>query len=183
MLSIFISGHKVGLHQKSVVKVNRKRVSLPFTRIPQFKIYRDRRSIVFQSKIGLKVVWDGHSYVEVTVASRYRTKMAGLCGNYNGNDEDDMRGRDQKLYKNSEEFGDTWRVGSKSACAIVEKNKVQISSCDTQKWSFKRAKSECSTILGSMFNRCRRRLDVGPYYRLVQNILKGTRVLVLYSFL
>lgn len=165
MLSIFISGHKVGLHQKRVVKVNRKRVRLPFTKIPHFKLYREGQSIVFQSKIGLKVVWDGHSYVEVTVASRYRTKMQGLCGNYNGNADDDMRGRDQKVYKSSEEFGDTWRVGSRAACAIVDKQETKLPSCDTEKHALKRAKTECSTILGSMFTKCRRRVDVGPYYR------------------
>ncbi|XP_052079121.1 BMP-binding endothelial regulator protein-like [Mytilus californianus] len=165
MLSIFISGHKVGLHQKRVVKVNRKRVRLPFTKLPHFKLFREGQSIVFQSNIGLKVVWDGHSYVEVTVASRYRTKMAGLCGNYNGNADDDMRGRDQKVYKNSEEFGDTWRVGSRAACAIVDKQETQLPSCDTEKHALKRAKTECSTILGSMFTKCRRRVDVGPYYR------------------
>lgn len=165
MLSIFIAGHKVGFHQKSVVKVNRKRVRLPYMRISHFKLFRDGQSVVFQSKIGLKVVWDGHSYVEVSVASRYRTKMTGLCGNYNGNSEDDMLGRDQRMYKDSEQFGDTWRVGSKAACAIVDKHKTAITLCDTDKRANKRAKTECSTILGSMFTKCRRMVDVGPYYR------------------
>ena len=167
MLSIFIAGQKIGLHQKRLVKVNRKRVRLPYMRMSQFKLFRDRQSIVFQSKIGLKVVWDGHSYVEVSVASRYRTKMTGLCGNYNGDADDDMRGRDQMMYKNSEEFGDTWRVGSKAACAIHEKHKVQTSTCDTDKRMLKRAKAECSTILGSIFTKCRWWVDVGPFYRYV----------------
>ena len=31
---------------------------------------------------GVKVMWDGDSYVEVTVPPRYKSQMCGLCGEW-----------------------------------------------------------------------------------------------------
>lgn len=40
---------------------------------------------------GLEVKWSGDDKVEVIIPSRMKTKMCGICGDYNGNSTDDWR--------------------------------------------------------------------------------------------
>uniref|UniRef100_K1QHQ0 BMP-binding endothelial regulator protein n=1 Tax=Magallana gigas TaxID=29159 RepID=K1QHQ0_MAGGI len=156
---------KIGLHQKLTVKVNRKRIKLPYkNKNPTFSVHRDGNSVIFKAEFGLQVVWDGDSYVELTVSSQYKRRMAGLCGNYNGFGSDDLQGRDHKLYTDSEEFGNTWRVGSKAACVLSHNESEHSSLCDGDKRRRKRAIAACSFLLGSVFSKCRRRVDVRTYY-------------------
>lgn len=165
MLTIFIGKTKIGLHQKLTVKVNRKRIKLPYkNKNPTFSVHRDGNSVIFKAEFGLQVVWDGDSYVELTVSSQYKRRMAGLCGNYNGFGSDDLQGRDHKLYTDSEEFGNTWRVGSKAACVLSHNESEHSSLCDGDKRRRKRAIAACSFLLGSVFSKCRRRVDVRTYY-------------------
>jgi len=40
---------------------------------------------------GLKVMWDGRSRLIIHVPTSLKNKMCGLCGDYNGNGNDDWR--------------------------------------------------------------------------------------------
>ncbi|KAL5005568.1 hypothetical protein ScPMuIL_016726 [Solemya velum] len=165
MLVIDLGNTRISLHPKLVTRVNRKRVKLPFTNHAEFSVVPDGNSIVFKSTTGIKVIWDGDSFVEVSVPSRYRRKLCGLCGNFNGLGTDDMRGKDGRLYYNGEEFGHSWRIGSRGACHIRPEIEDVKSKC-TEKPELKiRARKECSLLLSVVFSKCRKRLDVRPYYK------------------
>lgn len=184
MLSIFIGKTKIGLHQKLTVKVNKKRIKLPYkNKDPTFSVHRDGNSVIFEADFGLHIVWDGDSYTEVTVSSQFKRRMAGLCGNYNGFGSDDLRGRDHKLYTDSEEFGNTWRVGSKAACVLSHNESEHSSLCDGDKRRRKRAIAACSFLLGSVFSKCRRRVDVRTYYRyLKMSYIFNLRTCILFNY-
>lgn len=81
-----------------------------------------KENVLLRVVDGPKIVWDGNSYVEVTVSSKYRKSMCGLCGNYNGNPDDDFQKPNDynsidneptnSLTKNNiNTFGQSWRVG------------------------------------------------------------------------
>ncbi|KAJ8320827.1 hypothetical protein KUTeg_002414 [Tegillarca granosa] len=165
MLSIFLGKHKISLLQKLVVKVDKKRVKLPYKMNAEFSVVKDGHSVIFNAAIGLKVTWDGDSYVEVSVSSRFKRRLTGLCGNYNGIGADDMKGRDGLIYFVGEEFGNTWRVGSRAACSISDNIKKEKSPCKTEPSRKKRAKKECSLLLSNLFYKCRRKVDVRQFYK------------------
>ena len=48
--------------------------------------------------------------VYVRVKARYKGKTLGLCGNYNGNPNDDFVKKDQTTTGNANEFSDSWKV-------------------------------------------------------------------------
>lgn len=167
MVVLTLGNTKISLHQKLKVKVNRRRVRLPYSNHAEFSVIRDGQSVKVMTSLGIKLIWDGDSFVEVTVPSRYKGHVQGLCGNYNGVGTDDLIGRDKKLYFEGEAFGDTWRVGSKSACVINDAIHSSESPCKDNQERRKRSRKECSHLLSNFFSECRRKLDVMDYYRYV----------------
>ena len=57
-----------------------------------------RNSRLFLANSGVIVSWDGSQSVLLTVPRHYFNKTCGLCGQYNGNPNDDMQGRDGTVY-------------------------------------------------------------------------------------
>ena len=44
--------------------------------------------------------------------------MCGLCGNFNGNPDDDLIGKHGTMLASGQQFGNSWRVGGKKACSV-----------------------------------------------------------------
>ena len=61
---------------------HRKRVSLPYVKDSRYSIIQGSHSVILTLALGVKVIWDGDSYLEVTVQPRYKHMMCGLCGEY-----------------------------------------------------------------------------------------------------
>ncbi|KAH3751568.1 BMP-binding endothelial regulator protein-like [Dreissena polymorpha] len=165
MVVIFLEDIRINLLQKKRVKVNKKRVYLPYkhNEIPSFTIVEAAHMVVFNWSTDLTVTWDGDSFVEVSISSRYKRKMCGLCGNFNGLEFDDFIGKDGRQYLTGEEFGDTWRYGTRSACVIKPEVPTE-SHCGNDSVAALHAKKECSFLLGPVFHNCRKVVDVRPYY-------------------
>lgn len=164
MVMVHIKKIRITLHQNLIIKVNRKRVTLPYVQKGSFTIMKSGYSVIVRTEFGLKVVWDGDSYVEVAVPPTYKNKMCGLCGNYNGIESDDFLGRDGGLYLDSEEFGNSWRIGSKKACFKPEKKKRSDRPCNSNTKRLK-AHKDCSILKSKPFAKCRSKVPVAPYYK------------------
>lgn len=62
---------------------------------------------------GLRLLWDGLSYIEVELDPVWHNKTCGLCGNYNGIVGDDLQKGDPNKLKASghTEIARTWARG------------------------------------------------------------------------
>ncbi|XP_041082394.1 IgGFc-binding protein [Polyodon spathula] len=67
-------------------------------------------NVVVQTNFGLRVLYDAVYYVEVIVPGNYRSKMCGLCGNFNGNQKDEFLLPNGRVAENADVFGAGWRV-------------------------------------------------------------------------
>lgn len=107
---------KVNLGQKMRVKVNGMKVDVPY-RVPnRLDINRTSDSILVSTQIGIKVLWDGISFIEVSAPTSYRNRLCGLCGNFNSLPKDDFTTRRGRLLQDPYPFGQSWAVGSKKMC-------------------------------------------------------------------
>ena len=48
------------------------------------RIYLSGKNIVFSTKFGLTVLWDGYHRLEVILCDTYSNYVCGLCGNADG---------------------------------------------------------------------------------------------------
>lgn len=54
--------------------------------------------------------------VRITVPGNYSGATCGLCGNFNGNSNDDFRLQSGMLTSSASEFGANWKVGDDTTC-------------------------------------------------------------------
>jgi len=155
-ITIRLHGMKVTLLQKLKVKIDGKRVSLPHIKLGSLSIMKDGYRVVVRTNEGVRILWDGVSFLEITVPAKYRDRMCGLCGNFNGDKFDDFHGRRGNEYGTGQQFGDSWRVGGYRACSILPKDMPRSYEphC-SQTWESKiKSDRSCNALHSSLFEKC-----------------------------
>ncbi|XP_062426817.1 LOW QUALITY PROTEIN: SCO-spondin-like [Rhea pennata] len=66
--------------------------------------------LVLMSHLGLTVLWDGGTRVYVRLEPRHRGRVAGLCGDFDGDAGNDFASRQGVLEPTADLFGNSWRV-------------------------------------------------------------------------
>ncbi|XP_032660605.1 IgGFc-binding protein-like [Chelonoidis abingdonii] len=73
-------------------------------------INQEGNNIIVQSASGLQVLYDVASYLLLSIPSNYKGHVCGLCGNFNGDKNDDFLLPSGKSTQNADEFGNSWKV-------------------------------------------------------------------------
>uniref|UniRef100_A0A3P8WR70 Zonadhesin n=1 Tax=Cynoglossus semilaevis TaxID=244447 RepID=A0A3P8WR70_CYNSE len=87
-----------------------RRVALPHSPSPLMSISLAGQYITVQTTFGLQVRWDGNHYAKITVPSSYHDQMCGLCGDYDGNPNNDFTKPDGTQVGNVNDFGNSWQT-------------------------------------------------------------------------
>ncbi|CAL4137288.1 unnamed protein product, partial [Meganyctiphanes norvegica] len=116
-LSLKIAGAKITLGQKLRTKVQGKTIKPPYEKPGVVNITKTGHAITVSTPIGLRILWDGTSYVEVEVPLSMKKKTCGLCGNFNGDPDDDLTGQDGKLMDTVDKMALSWATGKIRACS------------------------------------------------------------------
>ncbi|XP_067380543.1 zonadhesin, like isoform X2 [Channa argus] len=109
-LYVTVNGITVSLMKSRKTLVNGLRVSLPHSPSPLMSLSLAGQYVTLQTTFGLRVRWDGNHYVQITLPSSYQTQMCGLCGDYNGNPDNDFTKPDGSLVGNVNDFGNSWQT-------------------------------------------------------------------------
>ena len=76
----------------------------------KYEMKLDHLSIFTQlssHKLGIRILWDRGMRLYVYLKTAYKGKVTGLCGNFNGNSQDDFM-KDTVIYDEPDTFGDAW---------------------------------------------------------------------------
>ena len=122
------------------------------------QIIKSGIKVTVTTNIGLTVVYNGVYNVFVKVDARYRGKTKGLCGNYNGNPNDDFIKQDGKPAGNANDFGNSWKVDR--TCP----NPPPVPHpCLSAGSIAKEAKQKCALLQHAPFSSCHKSVHVQPY--------------------
>ncbi|KAK0072511.1 hypothetical protein PV326_014394, partial [Microctonus aethiopoides] len=116
-IALKVGDLRVNLGQKMRIKVNGVKINYPYILPNKLEINRTADTILVSTHIGVKILWDGISFIEVSAPAVYRGKLCGLCGNFNSRTKDDFTTRRGRLIQDPYPFGQSWAVGSKKACS------------------------------------------------------------------
>ncbi|XP_020711309.2 BMP-binding endothelial regulator protein [Athalia rosae] len=162
MIAIKFADVKVNLGQKMRVKVNGTKVNVPYKLGNKLDINRTADSVLVTTNVGIKVLWDGISFLEVSASTSYRGKLCGLCGNFNLQHKDDFKTRNGKLLQDANQFGKSWMVGAKKLCA---RSRKEYPSHPVKKCRGRKDHRFCNRIRSEVFYPCHKKVNPAMYYK------------------
>ncbi|XP_070690944.1 IgGFc-binding protein [Pempheris klunzingeri] len=149
---------------KGLIMVNNELVNLPVTLDGgQISVFKSGWYAVVTTNFGLKVSFNWDSAVFVTLPSNYMRAVCGLCGNYDGNPQDDLIPKNGSKPVSTADFGASWRVAEIPGC--IEGCKGACPDCDiTQKVQYEKG-DFCSMLTDPKgpFHDCHGKVDPAGY--------------------
>ncbi|XP_057711322.1 zonadhesin, like isoform X4 [Corythoichthys intestinalis] len=109
-LYITVDGITLTLMKGKRTLVNGLRVALPYSPSPAVMVSRAGQYVTVQTSFGLKVRWDGNHFAQISVPSSYHDQMCGLCGDLDGNPDNDFTKPDGVLVPNVNDFANSWQT-------------------------------------------------------------------------
>ncbi|XP_071325188.1 IgGFc-binding protein [Trachinotus anak] len=76
----------------------------------KLSMFQSGHSVVIETDFGLTVRYDWEHHLVVTLSSSYAGKTCGLCGNFNGNPNDDFTTPSGTKADGAVAFGSSWKV-------------------------------------------------------------------------
>ncbi|XP_028304407.1 mucin-2-like isoform X2 [Gouania willdenowi] len=125
----------------------------------EYKIRRVGLYLLIESTIGLAIVWDRRTTVRILLEPKHMGEVCGLCGNYDGDGQNDFTTQNHLVVSSPLEFGNTWKMSSSCPDTESSDNACEASP-NRHQWS----KMMCSIITGNTFTDCHKTVDPSPFY-------------------
>ncbi|XP_043915473.1 mucin-2-like isoform X5 [Protopterus annectens] len=107
----------------------------------------------------LELLWDKKTSLHITISPSFQGKVCGLCGNYDGNANNDFTTRSQSMVVNVQEFCNSWKNSPTCPDAKLPKDPC-VSNPYRKAW----AEKQCSIIISDVFSQCHTTVDPLPFY-------------------
>nr|XP_054596325.1 IgGFc-binding protein [Nothobranchius furzeri] len=146
------------------VLLNGQLTSLPLDYNNTLVVFRSGSAAVVETDAGVTVSFDWQSTVSVTLPSSYQGAVSGLCGNYNGNAQDDLTMSNGKTAPDGTRLGESWQVALAPGCSSVCEGSWCQACSDSQKKVYEATK-QCGIIVDKAgpFKDCHSQVDPAPY--------------------
>lgn len=110
----------------------------------KIQVYRQGNDAIVSTEFGLTVTYNWDAHVTVKVPSSYAKAVCGLCGNFNGNPDDDLALKGGGQASNVLDFGNSWQEEIIPGCGATEPGDCpQLDSLMTQQIQNKK---ECGIL-------------------------------------
>ncbi|XP_030630870.1 alpha-tectorin [Chanos chanos] len=157
-----VSGHIVHVTRdmRGTVEVDGETRNLPVLLDGgRVSIYASGQNTFVSTDFGLSVSYDGSWTVQITVPANYSGVTCGLCGNFNGQRDDDFLTQSGELASSAHEFGEDWRVDDGIPCN--DGCGDSCPSCHDQTW----AQTHCEILRADNgpLSFCHDHVDPQPY--------------------
>lgn len=122
---------------------------------------------------GIRVLWDGVSYAEVEVPVVMQGLTCGLCGNFNGEDKDDLTTKDGTLVNSTYQMAMSWSTGRVRQCSRRMSNELERTASSPKRRparltcpvSRQQAVDKCSLLNSTIYQGCHSIVDFDEFYQ------------------
>ncbi|XP_069018184.1 mucin-2-like [Embiotoca jacksoni] len=153
-IKLYLGNNEIVLSEENVKVIKQKKgVDIPY-QVHTMGIY-----VVIEAKNGLVLIWNKKTTLKIKLSSRFKGKVCGLCGNYDGNIKNDFTTRNKEVVVKAMEFGNSWKVSPTCPNADSQKNLCSLYS-HRQAWALK----HCSIINSKVFAACHSKVNPQNYH-------------------
>ncbi|NXX95018.1 ZAN protein, partial [Centropus bengalensis] len=107
---IHVYNHTVRFRQHKQILLDGVRVRPPARPHEGIHIYQRTTRIYLETDFGLYVSFDGNQNADIKLATTYRSRVEGLCGDFDGRYRNDFTNPDGIWVKHVNVFGESWKV-------------------------------------------------------------------------
>ncbi|NXL91183.1 FCGBP protein, partial [Alectura lathami] len=146
------------------LKVNGIVVALPYHHNHQLQAYTSGPHAFLQTDFGLVVTFDWYSYARVLLPSTYSRSVCGLCGDADGNPDNDFLLPDGRSAADENQFATSWKVADVPGCEAACSGDCKVCS-EAQKRAY-RGDKHCGVLVkqrGPLAS-CHAAIDPAPYF-------------------
>ncbi|XP_041282783.1 von Willebrand factor [Onychostruthus taczanowskii] len=113
----------------------------------------------------ISVTWDLAMGVSIILKGNFKDQVCGLCGNFDGIQNNDLTSSSEHLEVDPVDFGNSWKVNSR--CADVAKPNLEQTLmsplCGGNIVKQMMVESSCSILSGTVFEECTKLVNPEPY--------------------
>ncbi|XP_066524971.1 mucin-2-like [Hoplias malabaricus] len=117
--------------------------------------------IISAPDLGLTVVWDKHTRVKIILQARWKTKVQGLCGNFDGIVTNELVAGSSSMVHSTMEFGNSWKTAVPPCSDVTE----EVFPCEHHSYCEAWAQRRCMILHSDSFADCHLKVDPAPYYQ------------------
>ncbi|XP_071400243.1 SCO-spondin-like, partial [Centroberyx affinis] len=117
--------------------------------------------VSLSSQLGVTLLWDGGMRVYVRLAAHLRGRVGGLCGNFDGDTENDFTTRQGIVESTAELFGNSWKVSP--SCPDVADQDLR-DPCTLNAHRVTWARKRCAVLTQELFSLCHHEVPFQQYY-------------------
>uniref|UniRef100_A0A8C6E4J9 von Willebrand factor n=1 Tax=Moschus moschiferus TaxID=68415 RepID=A0A8C6E4J9_MOSMO len=156
-ITILVEGGEIELFDG---EVNVKR---PMKDETHFEVVESGRYITVLLGKSLSVVWDGHLAISVFLKRTYQERVCGLCGNFDGVQNNDLISSSLQVEEDPVDFGNSWKVSPR--CADTQKVPLDSApaTCHDNVMKQTMVDSSCRVLTSDVFQECNRLVNPEPY--------------------
>nr|XP_043901345.1 SCO-spondin [Solea senegalensis] len=117
--------------------------------------------VSLSSRLGVTLLWDGGMRVYVRLAAHLRGQVGGLCGNFDGDTENDFTTRQGIVESTPELFGNSWKVSP--SCPDVADQDLR-DPCALNPHRVMWARRKCAVVTQGLFSQCHAEVPFQQFY-------------------
>uniref|UniRef100_H0VSR4 SCO-spondin n=1 Tax=Cavia porcellus TaxID=10141 RepID=H0VSR4_CAVPO len=115
--------------------------------------------LLLTTRLGLSLLWDGGTRVLVQLSPNFRGRVAGLCGDFDGDASNDLRSRQGVLEPTAELAAHSWRLNP-----LCPEPGDLLHPCTVNAHRAAWARAHCGTMLQPLFARCHAEVPPQQHY-------------------
>ncbi|XP_074710555.1 IgGFc-binding protein [Strix uralensis] len=146
------------------LKVDGVLVELPYNHDDKIHVYLSGLHGFIKTDFDVIVTFDWYSYARVIIPTTYSRAVCGLCGNADGNPDDDLASRDGQQATDVIQFADSWKVADVPGCSAGCTKDCKF--CTEAEKRPYRGDKHCGLLVKKQgpFSACHGTIDPDPYF-------------------
>ncbi|KAM5138197.1 mucin-5B-like [Mantella aurantiaca] len=153
-IKVFMENYELVLTEEHIEVVERGIGGVVPYKVRHMGIY-----LVIEADNGLILMWDRKTSIFIKLSKDFEGKVCGLCGNYDGDGNNDFTTRSQSVVGDVAEFGNSWKIAQSCPDANVPKD-----ACSANPYRKSWSQKQCSIINSRVFSACHAQVDPSKYY-------------------
>ncbi|NP_001100604.2 zonadhesin precursor [Rattus norvegicus] len=158
-------------HLVLISLINDSMITLPATtQIPGLSVMTEGVYTIVTIKDEILVKFESNNFLVIKIPATSNGKVCGVCGNFNGEEEDELMTPSDELAENEQEFMESWKDKNIDPnCQKIEEQSVHVEQQEVMHGKcrpidFEQAQANCQTALQSpAWAHCSSRVPTKPF--------------------